>query len=66
MTPEERIEQAAAWAAEFADGVLIIATWVDDEGVTQSYETSRGNAHTVEGLRLGLFDGEFEDEDEDE
>jgi hypothetical protein len=64
MTPEQRIEQAAAWAAEFADAVLIVATWVDDDGVTRSYETSRGNAHTVEGLRMELYDGEGADEDE--
>jgi hypothetical protein len=68
MTPEQRrrkFEQLMDMAHEHCDGLLFVATWVDDDGITDTHESERGNAYMVEGLRLQLYDGEAEsDEDE--
>jgi len=66
---DQQFERSISIAAEHCDAALLITTYVDDEGNTQTYITSRGNALTVEGLIHELIQ-EQEDEaaesDEDE
>ena len=58
---EQQFERAASIAAEHCDAVLVVATYVDDDGNTQTYITSRGNAHTIEGLIYELTQGQDDD-----
>lgn len=51
MTDRERhIDRHADFMHEHCDAVLVVATWVDDNGVTQTRKVCKGNAHTVEGM----------------
>jgi len=43
-----------------------VVTWVDEHGETQTYETSRGNAHAVEGMIYSLTQQQDEDAEADE
>lgn len=53
-------------AFEHCDALLMIVTWVDDEGVTQTYQTSLGNAHAVEGLIYSLTQDQDEEAEGEE
>jgi hypothetical protein len=58
MTDEQRlrkIELIADMAHEVCDAVLLLITWVNDEGDTMTYSTDRGNALTVEGMVYDLI-----------
>jgi hypothetical protein len=73
MTDEQRlrkIELIADMAHEVCDAVLVLITWVNDEGDTMTYLTDRGNALTVEGMVYDLIAQQDEqaqpDYDEDE
>jgi|GEM_PF-5469431 len=63
---EQQFERAASIAAEHCDAVLLVVTWVDEHGETQTYETSRGNAHAVEGMIYSLTQQQDEDAEADE
>jgi hypothetical protein len=73
MTDEQRlrkIELIADMAHEVCDAVLLLITWVNDEGDTMTYSTDRGNGLTVEGMVYDLIAQQDEqaqpDYDEDE
>jgi hypothetical protein len=73
MEDEQRlrkIELLADMAHEVSDAVLLLITWVNDEGDTMTYSTDRGNALTVEGMVYDLIAQQDEqaqpDYDEDE
>ena len=58
MTDEQRlrkIELIADMAHEVGDAVLVLITWVSDDGDTMTYSTDRGNALTVEGMVYDLI-----------
>jgi len=73
MTDEQRlrkIELLADMLHEVSDAVMVVVTWVSDDGDTMTYLTDRGNALTVEGMVYDLIAQQDEqaqpDYDEDE
>jgi hypothetical protein len=58
MTDEQRlrkIELLADMLHEVSDAVMVVVTWVSDDGDTMTYSTDRGNALTVEGMVYDLI-----------
>ena len=66
MEREQQFERAASIAAEHCDAVLIVCTWVDENGDTQTYTTDRGNAHAIEGLVWVLTQSQDEESEPSE
>lgn len=63
---EQQFERAVSIAFEHCDAALLVVTWVDDDGETQTYQTSLGNAHAVLGMVYDLVAQCEEEPDEDE